>query len=90
MCVSKPSQQWENFFGIIVLKFVAYLRSMGLDFIIIVPLLQFRCGFSFVLGYGVSFAGEFQCLPSVTVQQLVEILVLWQEKMSSCPSTLPS
>ena len=62
---------------------------MGFDFIIIVPLLQLHCGFSFVLEYGVSFVGGFQCLPSVVVQQSVEILVLWQEKMSSCPSTLP-
>ena len=30
---------------------------------ITVPLLPFRCGFSFVLGCGASFFGGFQCLP---------------------------
>ena len=36
---------------------------MGFDFIVIVPLLPSHCGFSFVFGCGVSFFGEFQCLP---------------------------
>ena len=36
---------------------------MGFDFAVIVPLLPSHCGFSFVFGCGVSFLGEFQCLP---------------------------
>ena len=36
---------------------------MGFDFIVIVPLLLSHCSFSFVFGCGVSFSGEFQCLP---------------------------
>ena len=36
---------------------------MGFDFIVIAPLLPSHCGFSFVFGCGVSFFGEFQCLP---------------------------
>ena len=35
---------------------------MGFDFIVIAPLPS-HCGFSFVFGCGVSFFGEFQCLP---------------------------
>ena len=37
--------------------------SIGFDFIVIVALLPFHCGFSFVLGCGVAFFGGFQCLP---------------------------
>ena len=36
---------------------------MGFDFTVIAPLLPSHCGFSFVFGFGVSFFGEFQCLP---------------------------
>ena len=36
---------------------------MGFDFTVIAPLLPSHCGFSFVFGCGVSFFGEFQCLP---------------------------
>ena len=36
---------------------------MGFDYIVIAPLLLSCCGFSFVFGCGVSFFGEFQCLP---------------------------
>ena len=36
---------------------------MGFDFTVFVPILPSHCGFSFVFGCGVSFFGEFQCLP---------------------------
>ena len=36
---------------------------MGFDFTVIAPLLPSHCGFSFFFGCGVSFFGEFQCLP---------------------------
>ena len=43
---------------------------------------MFRCG--------VSVFGRFKHLMSMVVQQLVVILVLLQEEMSTHPSTLPS
>ena len=48
---SEPSQQWENFFGIIL--WVTHFLEMGFDFIMIVPLLLSFCSF-FVFGHGVS------------------------------------
>ena len=52
---SEPSQQCENFFGITGLQSVDHhLVGMGFDFIVIVPLLPYHCGF-FVFGCGVSF-----------------------------------
>ena len=67
-------------------------RVWGLILNMILPLLPSCWGFSFALGCGVSF---FFCvgsniLLSVVAQQLVAILVFLQEKMSTCPSTLPS
>ena len=52
---SKPSQQWENFCGIIVLQSVGHSPgSLGFDFIVIALLLAFsfvfECGISFLLG----------------------------------------
>ena len=53
---SEPLQQWENFYGIIVLQFVGrHYASMEFDFIVIVPLLPSHCGFSFVFIHGVLF-----------------------------------
>ena len=62
---------------------------MGLDVIVIVPLLRFRSGF-FLFGRGVSFLVGPSVLLSMVVQQLVVILVLSQEEMSARPSTPPS
>ena len=62
--------------------------AVGFDFIVIVPLLPFLCGFSFVIGCGSSFFGGFHCLPG-WIQQLDAILVFWQ-KMSPRPTTPPS
>ena len=85
---SEPSQQWENFFGIIFIQFVACLS--GFDFIIISPLyhlivassLSFDVGYLFLVGSNV--------LLSMVVQQLVVILVFLQMEMSAHPSTRPS
>ena len=53
---------------------------MGYDFIVIVPLLLSHCGFSFVFGCGVSFLVSSSVFLLMTVQQLVVILVLSQER----------
>ena len=91
MCVSKPSQQWENFFGIIVLQFVGCPpRRYGIWF------LSWLCpSYSLVavspvsLDVGYLFLVDSSVLLLMVVQQLVAILVLSQE-MSAWPSTLPS
>ena len=59
-----PSQQWENFFGVIVLfssLWVTHLAGVGFDFIVIVLFLLSHGGCFFVFGCGVSFFGGFQC-----------------------------
>ena len=57
---SEPTQQKQNFFGIIVLQFVVTDPvGLGFDFIMIVPLLLSHCGFFFVFGCGVSFFSRF-------------------------------
>ena len=63
---------------------------MGFDFIVIVPLLPFHSGFSFVFGCGVSFLVSSSVFLSMILQQLVVILVLSQEGVSTRPSTPPS
>ena len=87
----EPSQQCENFFGIIVIQcvWVAHPTGLGFHFIVIVPLLPSCCSFSFVLGYWVSFFGGFW-RPLVDSFSTVVILVLSQKMMSTCPSALPS
>ena len=52
---------------------------MGVDFIVIAPLLPSHCGFSFIFGCGVSSLVSSSVFPSMTVQQLVVTLVLSQE-----------
>ena len=85
----EPSQQCESFFGTTVLQLVvAHLAGMGFDFIVIAPLLPSR-GFSFVLECRVSFLVGSSVLLLMVVQHLLAILVLSQEKISACPSTLP-
>ena len=63
---------------------------MGLDFTLIVPLLPSHCGFSSVLGCGVSSLVKSGVFLSMVVQQPVVILVLSQEGVRVRPSTLPS
>ena len=65
-------------------------RRDFIDFIAFAPLLPSHCSFSFVFGRGVSFLVSSSVFLSMTVQQLVVILVLLQEGVSTCPSTLPS
>ena len=55
----------------------------------ILLLLPSCLGFSFALGCGVSFLLGSSILLSMVVQQQVVILDFSQEKMSTCPSTLP-
>ena len=52
-------------------------------------LLLFCCGFPSVPGRGVSFSGGLSVFLPMAVQQLVVILVLWQEKMRTRLSTPP-
>ena len=85
---SEPSQQWENFFGIIL--WVTHFSGMGFDFIMIVPLLPSFHGFFCVFGCKLSFLVGSSILLSLFVQQLVVTLVLSQEEMSTHPSTLQS
>ena len=63
---------------------------MGFDFIVVAALLPPHCGFSFVFGCGVSFLVSSSVSLSMTVQQLVVILVLSQEGVKAHPSTPPS
>ena len=63
---------------------------MGFDFIVIAPLLPSHCGFPFVFGCGVSFLMSSSVFLLMIVQQLVVILVLLQERVSTRPFTLPS
>ena len=63
---------------------------MGFDFTVIAPLLPSHCGFSFVFGCGVSFLVSFSVFLSMTVQQLVVILVSSHEGVRARPSTPPS
>ena len=63
---------------------------MGFDFIVTAPLLPSHCGLSFVFGCGVSFLVSSSVFLSMTVQQVVVILVLSQEGVRAHPSTPPS
>ena len=70
---------------------VAHLVSMGFDFIVIVPLLPS------VVASPLSLDERYllwllysNALLSMVVQQLVVILVLWQEEMSTHTSNLPA
>ena len=63
---------------------------MGFDFIVILPLLPFHCGFSFVFGCEVSFLVSSSVFLLMIVQQLVVIPLLSQEGVRARPSTLPS
>ena len=81
-------QQWENFYGIIVLQFVSHhYTSMEFDFIIIVPLLPSHCGFSFVFIHRVLFLVGSSIFLLMVVQHLVVILVLLQKEVGTRSST---
>ena len=63
---------------------------MGFDFTLIVPLLPSHCGFSSVLGRGVSSLVKSSVFLSMIVQQPVVIQVFSQEGVRARPSTPPS
>ena len=63
---------------------------MGFDFTVIAPLLLSHFGFSFVFGRGVYLLVSSNVFLSMTVQQLVVILVFSQEGVRARPSTPPS
>ena len=63
---------------------------MGFDFIVLVPLLPFHCGFSFVFVCRVSFLVSSSVFLSMIVQQFIVILVFLKEEVRAPPSTLPS
>ena len=74
---SKPSQQWENFFGVIVLQFVGHPpRGYGIWFYHNCAHLPSSCGFFFAFGCGYLFLVGFSVFLLMLVQQLVVILVL--------------
>ena len=58
---------------------VTDLAGVRCDFVLIVPLLPFHCSFSFVLEWRVSFLVGSGISLLMAVQQLIVILVLWQE-----------
>ena len=62
---------------------------MGFDFIVIAPLLQSHCGFSFVFWYAVSLLVSSSVFLSMIVQQLIVIPVFSQERVRAGPSTPP-
>ena len=63
---------------------------MGFEFTVIAPLLPSHCGFSSVLGRGVSSLVKSRVFLSMIVQQPVVILVVSQEGVRARPSTPPS
>ena len=69
---------------------ITHLEGMGLDFIMIVPLLPSFHGFFCVFGCKLSFLVGSSIHLSMVVQQLAVILVLSQEEMSTHSSSLPS
>ena len=85
---SEPSQQLENFFGIIFLQLVGcppggyailFYHDCSPYHLTVASSLSLDIGFFFL-----------RVLVLMVVQQLVEILALSQEEMSAHPSTLPS
>ena len=67
-----------------------FWQVWGLILNMILSLLQACWGFSFALGYGVSFFGGIQHSPVDGCSATSCNFEFLQEKMSSCPSTLPS
>ena len=64
-------------------------REWGLILSAILPILQSCCGF-FALGHGVSFLVRSNILLLMVVQQQFVISEFFRERLSACPSTLPS
>ena len=88
---SEPSLQWVDFCGVIVLQFVGHTPSgYGTWFYCDCAPPTVSLWLLFVFGCGVSFLVSPSVFLSIIVQQLVVILVLSQEGVSTRPSTLPS
>ena len=81
---SEPLWQWENVFGIIVLQLVDHApNGYGIWFYHDCAPASVLLQVLLVFERELSFSGRFQCPPFVVVQQLVVILVLLQEEMST-------
>ena len=89
---SEPSQQCKNFFGVIVPSLWVLPAGMGFDFVAIAPSYCLAGASSLSLDVGYLFlVGSSVLLSAVLlVQQLVAILGLSQEELSTQPFTLPS
>ena len=89
---SKPSQEWENFFGLIVLQFVGHPPGgYGVWFLLWLCSSHCLAASAFwSLGMWYLFLVVSIILLKLVVQQLVMILVVSQEKMSTHLSTPPS
>ena len=91
---SEPSQEYENFFGIIVLQSVGHPPGgYGISFIVLAPPPTISLGLPLCLWMWGTFFFFFlssSILLSITVRQLVAVLMLSQEEMSARPSSLPS
>ena len=86
------SQQWDNFFGIIVFQFVGHPPiGYGIWFYCdCAPSYHLAAASSLSLDVGYLSLVSSYTLLSMTVKQLVVILVLSQEEMNTHPSTPPS
>ena len=88
----KPSQQWENFCGLVVLQFVCCPPGgYGIWFYCdcAPPPVWLRLLLCFWT-WGMFLLVDSSIVLSMVIQQLVGILVFSQEAMSARPSTLPS
>ena len=72
------------------IDFLMFLKNLTVYLTLIAPLLPSHCGFSSVLGHGVSSLVKSRVFLSMIVQQPVVILELSQEGVSARPSTPPS
>ena len=89
MWSSEPSQQWENFFDIIVLQFVGHPPSRYRIWFVIVALLPSYCSIFFVFGRGVSSFDGLQ-RPPVSGYSADSYSFALSRKISTRPSIPPS
>ena len=87
---SEPSQQWEDFFGILCSSlWVTHTAGKGSDLVVIVPSYPLIAASSLSLEAGYLFLMGSSILLWMVVQQIVVILVLSQKERSAYPSTPP-
>ena len=90
-CGSEPSLQWVDFCGISVLQFVSHPpSSYGIWFYCDSAPPTVSSRILLCLCMWVSFLVSSSVFLSITVQQLVVILVFSKEGVRACPSTPPS